>query len=89
MLSRTDVQRRVKRAVAATCERKVKVKDQDNLILSLQFNSLRIASLAIALEKELDQPLLLNEWIGRCNDPAMLTVASLGDYIWEVVQRNG
>lgn len=87
-LNRRNIDKAVHDAVLASAEKEVKLKASDSLVLSLGFDSLRVASLAIALERELDHPILLNEWIARCSDPAMLTVGSLCEYVWEVLQRD-
>lgn len=82
---RETVDRKVKKAIQSTGDVNRQVEDSESLVLSLGFNSLRIANLAIALEQQVEQPLLLNEWIVRCVDPAALTVGSLCDYVWEVL----
>lgn len=84
---RETVNEKVKLAIRSTGDVDRQIADAESLILSLGFNSLRIANLAIALEQQVDQPLLLNEWIGRCVDPATLTVGSLCEYIWEVLDE--
>jgi acyl carrier protein len=85
---KNKVDQSVDTAVLAAVEKQVEIRASDSLVLSLGFDSLRVASLAIALERELDHPILLNEWIGRCTDPAALTVGSLREYVWEVLQRD-
>ena len=88
MLDKSKIERCVHDAVRASIEKEVRIRASDSLVLSLGFDSLRVASLAIALEVELERAILLNEWIGRCSDPAALTVGSLCDYVWEVLQRD-
>lgn len=86
--SRRDVSKGVKKAITAVSERRIKPKDGDSLVSSLGFDSLKIASLSIALEGEFSQPFLLNDWISMRPDPQLLTVGSLRDYIWEIL-KNG
>ena len=84
-----EVSRKVREAILDTCEDNTTIRDQDSLVLSLGFNSLKVVTLALALEKQFERPLLLNDWVGRCPDPTLLTVGSLCDYVWEVMQRDG
>ena len=78
------------RAIAASCGVPAKrVRDSDSLIARLGYDSLRMASLAIALEEEFGRPLLLAEWIARAPDPDELTVSSLCDYIAEILEHEG
>ena len=63
-----------------------RIRDSDSLVMRLGYDSLRMASLAIALEEEFERPLLLAEWIARAGDPEALTVGSLCEYIAEILQ---
>jgi acyl carrier protein len=49
----------------------------------LGFDSMGIVVLGLALEDRFDRPVLLDEWIGRCEDPTELTVGSLCAYLEE------
>jgi acyl carrier protein len=84
---REDVEQRVEKAILAAIQRSAKVNRSDSLVLSLGFDSLRVASLAIAIEDQLDRPILLNDWLASCNDPTGLTVGSLYDYVWAAVSK--
>jgi acyl carrier protein len=57
----------------------------DRLVDDLGFDSIRIASLSVEMERELGEPLLLNDWVGAVGDPALLTVGSLVDYVRTVL----
>lgn len=52
-----------------------------SFVTDLGFDSMGIARLALALEDEFDQTILLDEWIGQATDPSALTVESLCDYV--------
>jgi acyl carrier protein len=65
-----------------------RIKDSDSLVARLGYDSLRMASLAIALEDEFGRPLLLAEWISRAPDPDALTVGSLCEYIGEILEHD-
>lgn len=82
--SKVNVQKGVRKAVAAICSSK-QVKDKDSLVLDLGFDSLKIASLVMSLEEEFGLPILLNDWIGQVNDPTELTVGSLHEYVFQVL----
>jgi acyl carrier protein len=57
----------------------------DRLVDDLGFDSTGIASLTIALEEVFDEVLLLNDWITSASSPSELTVASLVDYVSELL----
>ena len=81
-----SIEERVVRAVARSCpggQRTVGVADR--LVDDLGFDSIRIASLSVEMERELGEPLLLNDWVGAVGDPALLTVGSLVDYVRTVL----
>lgn len=81
------VRKRVIRAVASSSGLPEKrIRESDSLVARLGYDSLRMASLAIALEEEFGRPLLLAEWIAGAADPEELTVGSLCDYIAEIVE---
>ena len=87
-MSDAGTRKRVVRAIATSCGIKVKrIQDSDSLVAQLGYDSLRMASLAIALEDEFGRPLLLAEWIARAADPEQLTVASLCEYIGEILEH--
>jgi acyl carrier protein len=52
-----------------------------SLVFDLGFDSMRMATLSIALEIEFDTVLLLNDWISSVDDPYQLTVRSLVEYL--------
>lgn len=84
---REQVEERVEKAILAAIQRSTKVHREDSLVLALGFDSLRVASLAIALEDQLERPIMLNDWIAQCTDPTALTVGSLYDYVWEALSK--
>jgi acyl carrier protein len=87
-VSDASTRKRVVRAIASTCGITVKkIQDSDSLVARLGYDSLRMASLAIALEDEFGRSLLLAEWIARAPDPEQLTVASLCEYIDENLEH--
>ena len=86
-LSLRDVKKRVRRAVNASLKRSQRVSDSDSLVLDLGFDSLRLATLGLELEREFDTLLLLTEWVSLFDDPSELTVGSLGDHIYEMLTR--
>lgn len=53
----------------------------DHFVDDLGFDSLRMASLTIALEEAFDDVLLLADWIASASSPSELTVESLVDYL--------
>jgi acyl carrier protein len=54
-----------------------------SFVTDLGFDSMGIVVLGLALEDRFDRPVMLDEWIGRCEDPTDLTVASLCSYLEE------
>jgi acyl carrier protein len=72
---------RVCRAVHHASDNRLVPKPSHSLVDDFGFDSLRMASLAIALETEFRQPVLLNDWISMAADPSHLTVRSLADYL--------
>lgn len=88
LLPRHEVDARVESAIRSSADRDGRIQREDSLVLTLGFDSLRIATLAIALEEELDRPILLNDWIAGCTDPTTLTVGSLCDFVWNALERD-
>jgi acyl carrier protein len=86
-LDRKTIHARVVRAIRASMHRATPPRPDDSLVLDLGFDSLRISTLMISLESEFGQPLLLIEWVSRVEDPTELTVASLCDYIEELLDQ--
>ncbi len=87
-LTNDKINLKVKKAVLAALGKKVELNDADSFVAKLGFNSLRMVSLSLALEDEFNRPLLLNDWISRCDDPQLLTISSLCEYIHDVLSRN-
>ncbi len=83
-----EIARRVTRALQDTAKLPKAPKPSDSLVNDLAFDSLKIAGLALALEKEFGEPLLLTDWIARAADPSRLTVKSLCDYIAYALERD-
>ena len=86
-LSLKQVKKRVRSAINASLQGTRRVSDKDSLVLDLGYDSLRLATLSIELEREFDTPLLLTEWVSLFDDPVELTVGSLADYIFGMMQR--
>jgi acyl carrier protein len=72
---------RVYRSVEATLREPVPLADALSFVGDLGYDSLRVASLSIALETELGRPVLLNDWLAAADDPFSLTVGSLVAYV--------
>jgi acyl carrier protein len=72
-----ELMEKVVRAVRDSAPRPVDPEPAHRLVDDLGFDSLRMASLAIALETELGQPVLLNDWIASAPTLSDLTVQSL------------
>ncbi len=64
-----ETRRRVVRAIESSCGISArKIRDGDGLVVRLGYDSLRMATLAIALEEEFGRPLLLAEWIAGASE---------------------
>ena len=68
-------------AVESVCDIPVDARPEHRLIDDLQFDSLLMTSLAVELESEFSQPILLSDWIASATDLSMLTVKSLADHL--------
>lgn len=79
-----EVHDKVSQAVLNTLRTPVDLHDDMTFIGDLAYDSLRVASLSIALEGEFGQPILLNDWLAASDDPMSLTIGSLNAYIAEV-----
>lgn len=84
--TRASVETTVKKAVQKTAPRNRRVEPRHTLVTELGFDSLRLVTLSLALEETFEQPLLLNDWLACASDPSELTVASLSDFIWDLLQ---
>jgi acyl carrier protein len=60
-----------------------RIEPEHSFVTDLGFDSMAIVVLGLALEDRFDRPVMLDEWIGRCEDPTELTVASLCSYLEE------
>ena len=60
-----------------------RIEPDHSFVTDLGFDSMGIVVLGLALEDRFDRPVMLDEWIGRCEDPTELTVASLCSYLEE------
>lgn len=85
-LTREQVMTKVVAAITKTLRNKAAVRPADRFVNDLGFDSLKMATLSIALEAEIGVPLLLNDWISASNDPSALTVDSLADYLTEALR---
>jgi acyl carrier protein len=84
MLGVSTVRDRVFNAVTQTLRSPVELHEGLSFIADLGYDSLRVASLSMALESELGQPVLLNDWLSSSDDPEQLTVGSLVAYLSEL-----
>lgn len=89
MLDRQQIEQGVKEAVAAAAGNGQAVALEQSLVADLGFNSLKVASLSIALEDQFERTLLLNDWIVACTDPLALTVGSLCDFVEQALASDG
>ncbi len=73
----------VKQALEPLVPRKLrkKIAPDASLLADLGMDSLKVVELTVLLEKLLDKPVFLPEWIASVEDPADLTVASLALYL--------
>lgn len=62
-----------------------RIESTHSFVNDLGFDSMRIVVLGLALEDRFERPVLLDEWIARCSDPAELTVASLCEWLEETL----
>ena len=76
-----ELMEKVVRAVRESSPRPVEPAPASRLVDDLGFDSLRMATLAIALENELGQPVLLNDWIASAPSLSDLTVGSLASHM--------
>jgi len=81
MIDNSELLAKVCRAVQRASDRHLKPKATHRLVDDLGFDSLGMATLAVALEGELGHALLLNDWIAMAADPSHLTIQSLTDYL--------
>jgi acyl carrier protein len=81
-MSAMAIEDKIIRAVTRTCPHgPQRVAVGDRLVDDLGFDSIRMASLSVEVEREIGEPILLNDWVGSVGDPSLLTVASLVDYV--------
>ena len=82
-----DHEERARRALRAASKDTLPpaIEPHHSVVLDLGFDSLKIAMLALALEEEFGCPMMLDEWIRLHRSPGALTVASLCDFLREVV----
>jgi len=78
---RHEIESKVLKAVKSVSEKKRTIKIHNSLVTDLDFDSLRMVNLSIALEKHFNRTLLLNDWVSLFDDPTKMTVASLCEYI--------
>ncbi|HZN93643.1 MAG TPA: phosphopantetheine-binding protein [Myxococcales bacterium] len=77
----TELMQMVVRAVRESAARPIDPMPAHRLVDDLGFDSLRMATLAICLENELGQPVLLNDWIAAAPSLSSLTVESLATHM--------
>jgi hypothetical protein len=73
---------KVIRAVTTAAERKdIAPSPGDRIIDDLSFDSLQMSMLALSLERETGQTVLLNDWIVAASSLSDLTVESLAAFV--------
>jgi acyl carrier protein len=78
----TEITDKVVRAIRKTARRPPdRIEGATRFVHDLDFDSLRMATLSVALEEELGELLLLNDWIAGADDPHLLDVDSLVAYV--------
>jgi acyl carrier protein len=88
MSGRDEVTQKVVRAVKKTTLDPPDVIDGSaSLVMDLGFDSLRVATLSVALEAEFGELLLLNEWIAASNSPYELNIDSLVAFVSRAIAR--
>lgn len=86
MIDRTIVLQKTCAAIRTVIDDPARsISPADHLIDDFELDSAAVASLTIALEDQFDDVLLLNEWIASADDPSALTVASLVDYLTDLL----
>lgn len=90
MIERSEVEAKVLTAVGnVVTDKTIVIRPEQHLVEDLGFDSMNVASLTIALEDEFDDVLLLNDWIASAHNPGDLTVASLIDYLVDLLGETG
>lgn len=88
MLGKDEVMQGVVRAVKRTAARPPElICGSHSLVLDLGFDSLRVATLSVALETEFGELLLLNEWIASAHTPYELNLDSLVAFVRGALSR--
>jgi len=86
MLKRKEVLIKVYSAVRQVIPRKKELEESHSFVNDLSFDSLRMATLSVALEGEFDRALLLNDWIAGADNPTDLSIRSLTDYLVRILE---
>jgi acyl carrier protein len=87
MLKRKEVLIKVYSAVRQVIPRKMELEERHSFVSDLSFDSLRMATLSVALEGEFDCALLLNDWIAGAHNPTDLSIRSLTDYLVKILEE--
>jgi acyl carrier protein len=88
MLGKDEVMQKVVRAVKTTAAKPPDlISGSHSLVLDLGFDSLRVATLSVALETEFGELILLNEWIANAHTPYELNVNSLVAFVSDAISR--
>src|SRR5207248_1247886 len=80
-LDRRTLEGRVKDAIRSVGNVPAKRVKPEATLIECEIDSLRVVELTLALERALDAPVFLHDWISRANHPKELTVGSLTDYL--------
>jgi acyl carrier protein len=84
-MSRELVREGVRKAIVDSAPQAHEFSERYSFVSNLGYDSLRVATLAVALERHFGRVILLNEWISGIGDPNELTVGSLIDYVHSVL----
>ena|ERR1700722_14307052 len=77
----------VSHAIQECLNKKIPVMLHQRIIDDLGIDSLRIVRLAVLLENQFEIPLVLSDWMESVEDFSLLTVASLVNYLDEVLAK--
>ena len=89
-LTSDHIEQRVVSAIRKTARNALpsQISAHHSFVQDLDFDSISISMLGLALEDEFHCAILLSGWVERHSETASLTVGSLCDYLAEVLPRS-